>query len=104
MFEDLDRFDSIGIFEHLRAINTLVNSSKEGRDKPVKFFYLIRDSLFNDASERTKFFDLIIPVIPFVDTESSFSELSKALEGFGIFPDETFLYHCLFMIRERCLK
>lgn len=104
VFEDLDRFDSIGIFEHLRAINTLVNSSKEGRDKPVKFFYLIRDSLFNDASERTKFFDLIIPVIPFVDTESSFSELSKALEGFGIFPDETFLYQLsLFIYDPRAL-
>lgn len=100
VFEDLDRFNSIGIFERLRAINSLINNTDEDNSRPIKFIYLIRDSLFKNASDRLKFFDLIIPVIPFVDTESSFSELTKALGHFGIKPGETFLYQLSLFISD----
>ncbi|AEM68869.1 uncharacterized protein MPUT_0509 [Mycoplasma putrefaciens KS1] len=63
VFEDLDRFNDIKIFERLKQINNLVNKhckimSSKWR---VKFIYMISDAIF-DAESRTKFFDFIIPV------------------------------------------
>lgn len=89
VFEDIDRFDDLTIFEKLRRINDLAN---EGRSKVLRFFYLIKDSLFDDPHDRAKFFDFIIPVIPFVDPSNSVDLLKKGLAIGGINVDEGFLY------------
>lgn len=89
VFEDIDRFNDLTVFEKLRRINNLSN---EGRPSTLRFLYLIKDSLFNESHDRTKFFDLIIPIIPFVDPSNSVNLLKRGLEAGGLEVDETFLY------------
>ncbi len=70
-FEDLDRFKySDTIFEKLREINLLLNQAKQLRGKRIVFVYAIKDEVFGEKN-RTKFFDFIIPVIPFIDSKNS---------------------------------
>lgn len=76
IFEDLDRFNDISIFVRLREINSLVNSRSK---KTVRFIYVVRDGLF-EFKDRTKFFDLIIPIIPYITSHNS---RGKILEIFG---------------------
>lgn len=102
IFEDLDRFDSLAIFERMRNLNALANDSrfsdermKKSRgktSKPLKFFFLVRDGLFENPHDRTKFFDFVIPVVPYVDTDSALDIFRNALNGVGITVDEGFLY------------
>jgi hypothetical protein len=96
IFEDIDRFNDSHIFETLRALNTLLNASPQIK-KRICFIYAIRDSIFdriglvaegrsmdpemaemNDPAlaeavraNRTKFFDLVIPVVPFITHRSA---------------------------------
>lgn len=54
VFEDLDRFDDPRIFDSLRELNTLVNTSAHWRsrpDRPIRFVYAIKDSLFEKLGE-----------------------------------------------------
>lgn len=88
VFEDLDRYDVTLIFEKLREINDLAYSrTKQGLrsgKKPLRFFYLIRDDVFTTA-DRSKFFDFIIPVVPYVDASNSCDQLLEQFDaaGFG---------------------
>ena len=81
-FEDIDRFNDPRIFEKLREINSLVNESRGAGKWPIRFIYLVRDDLFS-SKERTKFFDFIIPVIPYVDCSNAMSEMMKRLRDSG---------------------
>lgn len=65
VIEDLDRYegDASFIFQKLRELNTLINSSNQVKYE-VDFIFAIRDDFFNNYEERTKFFDYIIPIIP----------------------------------------
>lgn len=104
LFEDLDRFNDPGIFLALRELNNLLNSSQQVKQQ-VTFVYAIRDSLFvqaiesadglkddstlpdaharygadSAASDRAKFFDLIVPVVPFISHEVAADLLLTAL-------------------------
>lgn len=69
IFEDIDRFDNPSIFTNLREINTFLNNY-ENINRRIIFLYAIKDDMFSEK-ERTKFFDFIIPVIPFVDAFNS---------------------------------
>ncbi|WP_461640622.1 YobI family P-loop NTPase [Leucobacter sp. BZR 635] len=108
VFEDLDRFDDPRIFDSLRELNTLVNTSAHWMsrpERPLRFVYAIKDSLFEklgdkqqqkdvdgepepeecvdellawqekgtstatqavERANRTKFFELVIPVVQFL--------------------------------------
>lgn len=77
VFEDIDRFNTISIFERLREINTLVNIRLAGK-RTVRFFYLLRDDMFSNK-DRTKFFDYILPVVPVVDSSNSYNKLKEYL-------------------------
>ncbi|WP_312245145.1 YobI family P-loop NTPase [Stutzerimonas nitrititolerans] len=105
IFEDIDRFNDSHIFETLRALNTLLNSSPQ-IEKPIRFIYAIKDSIFDRIgletegrkleaevlatddpaqaeavrANRTKFFDLVIPVVPFI-THRSARNLAVQLLG-----------------------
>lgn len=92
IFEDLDRFENARIFRSLRDLNSLINTSPSVQQNVV-FVYAVRDSLFevgaesdgaqdgvsssarygvdSAASERAKFFDLIVPIVPFITHEGS---------------------------------
>ncbi len=86
VFEDLDRYDVTLIFEKLREISDLAYSREKLRlrkgKKPLRFFYLIRDDVFT-ASDRSKFFDFIIPVVPYVDVSNSCDQLLQRFEEAG---------------------
>lgn len=103
IFEDLDRFDDPHIFEALRELNTLLNNTAKRRKKrePLRFIYAIKDSLFeqlgavsqesqHDAAaaetvraNRTKFFDIVIPLVPFISHRNARELLAGLLKDGG---------------------
>lgn len=113
VFEDLDRFNEPAIFDALRELNLLLNKTPEIINRAsVQFVYAIRDSIFcesgnreqqdnsscsieeatSDSPEafaRVKFFDLIIPVVPFLSYENAGRVARDMFEGCSI--DETVL-------------
>ena len=95
VIEDIDRFEDVHVFDTLRALNGLLNSSDQIARRIV-FIYAIRDSVFDHIggdsgdgieedpgdqhdrakdtlkrANRTKFFDVIIPVVPFVSADNA---------------------------------
>jgi len=81
VIEDLDRHNNDSIFTKLRELNTLINNSEQvKRDLPVKFIYAIRDEMFT-GTERTKFFDYIIPIIPIITPSNAGTILIQNLEN-----------------------
>jgi len=112
IFEDIDRFGSNKIFVKLREMNYLINERKnyyytdkqlqknkeynqrklqkhpgervelKKTSNQVKFIYLLKDELF-DAEERTKFFDVIVPIVPVVDTSNSCDQLMDIFKKHG---------------------
>lgn len=103
VFEDLDRFGDPRIFEALRELNTILNhapgvrGARERWARPrdgfggIHFVYALRDGVFDMAepeggfetrgSRRAKFFDVIIPVIPFVSNLSSVDQALRVFAG-----------------------
>ncbi len=79
IIEDLDRFKSTNIFVALRELNNILNHYEkiEGR---VKFVYAIKDDMFEQQGERTKFFDFIIPIVPYISSTNSGEMLREALK------------------------
>jgi hypothetical protein len=97
IFEDIDRFEDAHIFETLRELNTILNGAKQLRGRTIRFIYAIKDSIFEELgvraaieesadpddqtidaailelarANRTKFFDLVIPVVPFITHQSA---------------------------------
>lgn len=122
IFEDLDRFDDPQIFDSLRELNTLINTSAHWKEKerPLRFIYAIKDSLFEQLggeakpkdeesanvgaegghetevrpqldvvaaavhrANRTKFFELVIPMVPFISHRNARDLLMEALASLG---------------------
>lgn len=79
VIEDLDRFDIQDIFFRLREINFIIQRSPQIR-RPVHFVYAIRDELFT-VTDKTKFFDLIIPIIPVINSENSREKLVELMKA-----------------------
>lgn len=83
IIEDLDRFDSTDIFTKLREINILLNNSLL-IDREINFVYAVGDDLFNDRKERVKFFEYIIPVIPFINSSNADEQLNLLIKESGL--------------------
>ena len=92
VFEDLDRYGAISVFTKLREINLVTNDARGSKEGTLRFFYLVKDSLFKDPKDRTKFFDFVIPVIPYVDPSNSLDILIRGFAGIGMDVDRGFLY------------
>ena len=75
VIEDLDRFDNSEIFVTLREINSLVNANS-GVRRTIRFLYALRDDMFVNT-DRTKFFEFLIPVIPIINSSNA---IDKVLE------------------------
>lgn len=88
VIEDLDRFESTDIFTKLREINILLNNSnsiqKARKGEKINFLYAIKDDMFKDKNERVKFFEYIIPVIPFINPSNADEQLSKLIKEGGL--------------------
>ena len=75
VIEDLDRFNNPDIFIKLREINSLINANS-GVKRTIRFLYALRDNMFVNT-DRTKFFEFIIPVIPIINSSNA---IDKVLE------------------------
>lgn len=111
IFEDIDRFEDAHIFETLRKLNTILNAAKQLDGRVIRFLYAIKDSIFEELgtraaremaaepdapdkpvtdaaalevarANRTKFFDLVIPVVPFVTHQSARELMAGELANF----------------------
>ncbi|MCT3817092.1 hypothetical protein CMT92_02475 [Elizabethkingia anophelis] len=84
IIEDLDRFNTTEIYRTLREVNFILNSYIKNLNlenyKKITFLYAIKDDLFLNELDRTKFFDLIIPAIPFVNYSNSKNVLNNRLD------------------------
>jgi hypothetical protein len=107
IFEDIDRFNDPYIFETLRELNTLLNSSKQIEPKTITFIYAIKDSIFEQlgklsingvqltddeirqlaVTNRTKFFDVVIPVVPFISQRNSRDLVGQQMNKSGFTVD-----------------
>ena len=90
ILEDIDRFEKIDIFQKLRELNIKLNINSKSK-KQWKFIYLIKDDIFDSvvsdkALTRVKFFDLIIPVIPFVTRSNSYMKIEDLFKNQNISP------------------
>ncbi|MHA7118512.1 YobI family P-loop NTPase [Aerococcus viridans] len=81
VIEDIDRYDENNLFVYFRELSYLVNLKN---DIKVRFIYLLRDDVFS-SKDRTKFFDLVIPITPVVN---GFNAKEKLLELFANLPPE----------------
>lgn len=86
--EDLDRFKNNEIFIKLRELNMLINNYEMIKRKVV-FVYAIKDDMFENT-DRTKFFDFIIPIIPYINSTNS-NEIMRDLLGLGSVDNERFV-------------
>ncbi|UXC17454.1 YobI family P-loop NTPase [Comamonas squillarum] len=75
IIEDLDRFNDSEIFVTLREINSLINENA-GIKRTIRFLYALRDDMFINT-DRTKFFEFIIPVIPIINSSNSIDMVLK---------------------------
>ncbi len=92
VFEDLDRYNNTSIYTKLRELNFLLNHYVKisGDKKPVRFIYMLKDSLFF-SKNRTKFFDFILPIVPIVDSKTSENELIELFKAVENTPDRSVL-------------
>ena len=109
IFEDLDRFKDPHIFETLRELNLLLNNAEQTGTSPIRFVYAIRDSIFEQldveatgsnydatgsgpaanhgenrrlmSTNRTKFFDLVVPMVPFISHRTSRDLIRQELDA-----------------------
>ena len=105
IFEDLDRFDDPYIFDALHELNELINISLgqerfiEQKNPSVKFLYATRDSIFEhktkgiienadarythrlEIENRTKFFDVIVPIVPFSTSRNAYEHLKQMIDS-----------------------
>ena len=82
IFEDIDRYNDLLFFSHLRELNSLLNNSKY-LNKKIRFIYAIKDDLFINQ-DKHKFFDYIIPVVPIMDYSNSYNKIKEFLENENI--------------------
>nr|WP_152909324.1 hypothetical protein [Mariprofundus ferrooxydans] len=82
VFEDLDRFGTSEIFFKLKELNKVINDNLSA-EKPVKFIYALKDAMIK-GEDRTKFFDLIIPVVPVINPNNSLDMFHGELEALGL--------------------
>lgn len=82
IIEDLDRFNTPDIYLKLRELNQILNDSEEIKQHIV-FIYAVKDDVFQD-SERTKFFDYLVTVIPVINPSNSPDKLKEELSKVGL--------------------
>lgn len=82
IIEDLDRFNNPDIFVTLREINSLVNANLAGK-RHIRFLYALRDDMFVNT-DRTKFFEFIIPVIPIVNSSNAIDMVLEQVKRLSI--------------------
>ncbi|WP_433676948.1 hypothetical protein [Microbacterium gorillae] len=101
IIEDLDRFNDPNIFESLHSLNGILNAAKQLGGRDVRFIYAVRDSVFERLgrdelegvtdearaelirANRTKFFELVVPVVPFITHRNARDLMASELDERG---------------------
>lgn len=101
IIEDLDRFNDPNIYESLHSLNGILNAANQLGGRDVRFIYAVRDSVFEKLgrdelegttdearaevirANRTKFFELVIPVVPFITHRNARDLMSRELADRG---------------------
>jgi hypothetical protein len=87
VFEDIDRYDDNLILNKLKELNSIYNKKhRKNNPKPIKFFYLIKDEIF-ESKDRTKFFDYILPIVPVMDNANSLGKIEQIFKKRNIRKD-----------------
>jgi hypothetical protein len=87
VFEDIDRYDDNLILNKLKELNSIYNKKhRKNNPKPIKFFYLIKDEIF-ESKDRTKFFDYILPIVPVMDNANSLGKIEQIFKKRNIRTD-----------------
>jgi hypothetical protein len=76
--EDLDRFGVQDVFFRLREINAIINEAPQIK-RTIRFIYALNDELFA-GGEKTKFFDVVLPVVPVINKENSHAKMVELLK------------------------
>lgn len=88
VFEDLDRTENyLEIIRTLTQINYTINNSIHNKNKTIQFIYSVSDKCFSDREERTKFFDAIIPIKPYINSFNAKKMVIDLLKNNGIRED-----------------
>ena len=80
ILEDIDRLNSPFLFQKLREINNLLRYSPRTSKNKIKFIYSLKESIFAHEKEKNKFFDVIIPIVPYVNHNNSKDKLISLLK------------------------
>ena len=102
IFEDLDRLKNYEILSKLKDLSLALNINIQKDKDKIKFIYIISDEIFEIKEEKTKFFDLIIPIIPLSSLDSRILIWYSSLDPKNILPDEELIKkisNCIFDIR-----
>lgn len=73
VFEDIDRFNCVQLFNKLREINYLLNGNEaiKKNNKKITFILCVKEGVFNSAQERSKYFDFIISLVPYYNPDNA---------------------------------
>ncbi|EUJ43868.1 YobI family P-loop NTPase [Listeria fleischmannii] len=95
IFEDIDRFEDLTIFQELRELNVNINK----RQPKIVFIYSLQDKIFNltvkegkansadienndNVRLRAKFFDYVIPVFPVTNIYNSKDKIEEVINTY----------------------
>ena len=84
ILEDLDRFEGCKetLFVDFRQLNIALNGSEDLKFLGhITFIYCFNDSIFGKEGQLQKFFDLIIPVVPVINSGNSIAVIKSKLSG-----------------------
>jgi len=82
VFEDIDRLPNCNIIlSKLREVNYILNTSI--KSKTIQFIYAVGDDVFEGSELRTKFFDILIPIVPVLNVYSAYYFIKYYAEKYG---------------------
>jgi uncharacterized protein YheU (UPF0270 family) len=76
ILEDLDRYGSVQLFSSIRELADILRRNPRTEELNIQFIYAVKDDLFKDEN-RTKFFDLIVPIKPHTSRFNSHIQFRK---------------------------
>lgn len=86
IFEDIDRIsDCEQLFSKLYTLNVCLNNapSLKKADRSIVFIHAVKETIFPDGEEKSKYFDVLLPVRPIFNKGHALSIMESDLKQFG---------------------
>lgn len=91
IFEDIDRCPNCEkLFTKLYTLNVSLNNSpclKTRWRQPIVFLHAVRETIFPDGEEKSKYFDVLLPVKPVLSVSNSSDVFKEKLNVLGLTED-----------------